>query len=151
MVLGALLVLSTRSPLYSAGEEYILLKQGTVKLMRSGQGHILLQPDLKLKLFPGDRLHTGSDTRVEIALKQGTEIIELFSHVFFEVEEFSGEQRNVLLLVGKGNFNVSPVSEQKKNRLTEETESDDLNSRQEEALSVANQKSGLVRLGTGHR
>ena len=143
MVLGALLVLSSRTPLYSAGEGYILLKQGTVKLMRSGQSHILSQPDLKLKLFPGDRLHTGSDTRVEIALKQGAEIIELFSHAFFEVEEFSEEQRNVALLVGKGNFEVLPLSEQKKSRLAEETESDDLKSGQEEALSAADQKSVL--------
>ena len=86
-----ILVLSSRTSLYSAGEEYILLKQGTVKLMRSGQSHILTQQDLKLKLFPGDRIHTGSETRVEIALKQGVEIIELFSHAFLEalVSKFS--------------------------------------------------------------
>ena len=54
------------------------------------------------------------ETRVEIALHQGDEIIELFSHAFFEDEEFSEEQRNMALLVGKGNFDVPPLSEQKK-------------------------------------
>jgi len=92
--------------------DHLELHQGSVKLLREGRSHYLWKQGLKLKLLPGDRLHTGSGTRVSIKFKEGTENIDLFSHAFFAVEGVSEEQRNVALLVGKGNFALPPVPEQ---------------------------------------
>ena len=80
--------------------------------MREGRSHYLWKQGLKLKLLPGDRLHTGSGTRVSLKFKEGTENIDLFSHAFFAVEGVAEEQRNVALLVGKGNFALPPAPEQ---------------------------------------
>ena len=92
--------------------DHLVLHQGSVKLLREGRSHYLWKQGLKLKLLPGDRLHTGSGTRVSLKFKEGTENIELFSHAFFAVEGVSEEQRNVALLVGKGNFALPPAPEQ---------------------------------------
>ena len=92
--------------------DHLELHQGSVKLLREGRSHYLWKQGLKLKLLPGDRLHTGSGTRVSLKFKEGTENIEIFSHAFFAVEGVSEEQRNVALLVGKGNFALPPAPEQ---------------------------------------
>ena len=92
--------------------DHLELHQGSVKLLREGRSHYLWKQGLKLKLLPGDRLHTGSGTRVSLKFKEGTENIELFSHAFFAVEGVSEEQRNIALLVGKGNFALPPAPEQ---------------------------------------
>ena len=92
--------------------DHLELHQGSVKLLREGRSHYLWKQGLKLKLLPGDRLHTGSGTHVSLKFKEGTESIELFSHAFFAVEGVSEEQRNVALLVGKGNFALPPAPEQ---------------------------------------
>ena len=92
--------------------DHLELHQGSVKLLREGRSHYLWKQGLKLKLLPGDRLHTGTGTRVSLKFKEGTENIDLFSHAFFAVEGVSEEQRNVALLVGKGNFALPPAPEQ---------------------------------------
>ena len=92
--------------------DHLELHQGSVKLLREGRSHYLWKQGLKLKLLPGDRLHTGSGTRVSLKFKEGTENIDLFSHAFFAVEGVAEEQRNVALLVGKGNFALPPAPEQ---------------------------------------
>ncbi len=92
--------------------DHLVLHQGSVKLLREGRSHYLWKQGLKLKLLPGDRLHTGSGTRVSLKFKEGTENIDLFSHAFFAVEGIAEEQRNVALLVGKGNFALPPAPEQ---------------------------------------
>ena len=102
--------------------DHLELHQGSVKLLREGRSHYLWKQGLKLKLLPGDRLHTGSGTRVSLKFKEGTENIELFSHAFFAVEGVSEEQRNVALLVGKGNFALPPASEQEEVAETSEME-----------------------------
>jgi hypothetical protein len=91
--------------------DYLLLQKGSMKLMRAGQSWLIWQPGLKLGLMPGDRLHTGSDTRVTLRLKQDTENVELYSQAFLEVDGISEEQRSVALLVGKGNFDLPPAPE----------------------------------------
>jgi len=98
--------------LQAQSADHLELHQGSVKLLREGRSHYLWKQGLKLKLMPGDRLHTGSGTRVSLKFKEGTENIELFSHAFFAVEGVSEEQRNVALLVGKGNFALPPAPEQ---------------------------------------
>lgn len=98
--------------LQAQSADHLELHQGSVKLLREGRSHYLWKQGLKLKLLPGDRLHTGSGTRVSLKFKEGTENIELFSHAFFAVEGVSEEQRNVALLVGKGNFALPPAPEQ---------------------------------------
>ncbi|MEC8184124.1 MAG: FecR domain-containing protein, partial [SAR324 cluster bacterium] len=60
--------------------------------------------------------------RVSLKFKNGTENIDLFSHAFFAVEGVSEEQRNVALLVGKGNFALPPASEQEEEAETSEAE-----------------------------
>ncbi len=102
--------------------DHLELHQGSVKLLREGRSHYLWKQGLKLKLLPGDRLHTGSGTRVSLKFKEGTENIELFSHAFFAVEGVSEEQRNVALLVGKGNFALPPAPEQEEVAETSEME-----------------------------
>ena len=102
--------------------DHLELHQGSVKLLREGRSHYLWKQGLKLKLLPGDRLHTGSGTRVSLKFKEGTENIELFSHAFFAVEGVSEEQRNVALLVGKGNFALPPTPEQEEVAETSEAE-----------------------------
>ena len=102
--------------------DHLELHQGSVKLLREGRSHYLWKQGLKLKLLPGDRLHTGSGTRVSLKFKEGTENIELFSHAFFAVEGVSEEQRNVALLVGKGNFALPPAPEQEEVAETSEAE-----------------------------
>ena len=102
--------------------DHLELHQGSVKLLREGRSHYLWKQGLKLKLLPGDRLHTGSGTRVSLKFKEGTENIELFSHAFFAVEGVSEEQRNVALLVGKGNFALPPAPEQEEVAETSELE-----------------------------
>ena len=44
--------------------DHLELHQGSVKLLREGRSHYLWKQGLKLKLLPGDRLHTGSGTPV---------------------------------------------------------------------------------------
>ena len=102
--------------------DHLELHQGSVKLLREGRSHYLWKQGLKLKLLPGDRLHTGSGTRVSLKFKEGKENIELFSHAFFAVEGVSEEQRNVALLVGKGNFALPPAPEQEEVAETSELE-----------------------------
>ncbi len=102
--------------------DHLELHQGSVKLLREGRSHYLWKQGLKLKLLPGDRLHTGSGTRVSLKFKEGTENIDLFSHAFFAVEGVSEEQRNVALLVGKGNFALPPAPEQEEVEETSEAE-----------------------------
>ena len=92
--------------------DHLELHQGSVKILREGRSHYLWKQGLKLKLLPGDRLHTGSGTRVSLKFKEGTENIDLFSHAFFAVEGVAEEQRNVALLVGKGNFALPPAPQQ---------------------------------------
>ena len=106
------LFLLTPILLQAQSADHLELHQGSVKLLREGRSHYLWKQGLKLKLLPGDRLHTGSGTRVSLKFKEGKENIELFSHAFFAVEGVSEEQRNVALLVGKGNFTLSPAPEQ---------------------------------------
>ena len=98
--------------LQAQSTDHLELHQGSVKLLREGRSHYLWKQGLKLKLLPGDRLHTGSGTRVSLKFKEGTENIDLFFHAFFAVEEVAEEQRNVALLVGKGNFALPPAPEQ---------------------------------------
>ena len=108
--------------LQAQSADYLELHQGSVKLLREGRSHYLWKQGLKLKLLPGDRLHTGSGTRVSLKFKEGTENIELFSHAFFAVEGVSEEQRNVALLVGKGNFVMPPAPRQEEEAETAEAE-----------------------------
>ena len=108
--------------LQAQSADHLELHQGSVKLLREGRSHYLWKQGLKLKLLPGDRLHTGSGTRVSLKFKEGTENIELFSHAFFAVEGVSEEQRNVALLVGKGNFALPPAPEQEEVAETSEME-----------------------------
>ena len=98
--------------LQAQSADHLELHQGSVKLLREGRSHYLWKQGLKLKLLPGDRLHTGSGTRVSLKFKEGTENIDLFSHAFFAVEGVSEEQRNVAILLGKGNFALPPAPEQ---------------------------------------
>ena len=108
--------------LQAQSADHLVLHQGSVKLLREGRSHYLWKQGLKLKLLPGDRLHTGSGTRVSLKFKEGKENIELFSHAFFAVEGVSEEQRNVALLVGKGNFALPPAPEQEEVAETSEME-----------------------------
>ena len=98
-------------PVQAQSADHLLLHQGSLKLIRDGQSHFLWKSGLKLRLLPGDKLHTGSRTRVSLKLQQGTENIELFSHAFFAVEGIAEDQRSVALLVGKGNFALPPAHE----------------------------------------
>ena len=116
------LFLLTPISLPAQSADHLELHQGSVKLLREGRSHYLWKQGLKLKLLPGDRLHTGSGTRVSLKFKEGTENIELFSHAFFAVEGVSEEQRNVALLVGKGNFALPPAPEQEEVAETSEME-----------------------------
>ena len=116
------LFLLTPILLQAQSADHLELHQGSVKLLREGRSHYLWKQGLKLKLLPGDRLHTGSGTRVSLKFKEGTENIELFSHAFFAVEGVSEEQRNVALLVGKGNFALPPAPEQEEVAETSEME-----------------------------
>tara|TARA_B100000029_G_scaffold482921_1_gene533590 strand:+ start:350 stop:1522 length:1173 start_codon:yes stop_codon:yes gene_type:complete len=92
--------------------DHLVLHQGTLKLLREGRSHLLWKPGLKLRLMKGDRLHTGSGARVSLKFMQESENIELFSHTFFAVEGIAEEQRNMALLVGKGNFALPPAPQQ---------------------------------------
>ena len=114
--------LLTPISLQAQSADHLELHQGSVKLLREGRSHYLWKQGLKLKLLPGDRLHTGSGTRVSLKFKEGTENIELFSHAFFAVEGVAEEQRNVALLVGKGNFALPPAPEQEEVAETSEME-----------------------------
>jgi len=116
------LFLLTPISLPAQSADHLVLHQGSVKLLREGRSHYLWKQGLKLKLLPGDRLHTGSGTRVSLKFKEGTENIDLFSHAFFAVEGVSEEQRNVALLVGKGNFALPPAPEQEEVAETSEME-----------------------------
>ena len=89
--------------------DHLVLHQGTLKLLRDGRSHLLWKPRLKLRLLKGDRLHTGSGARVSLKFMQESENIELFSHTFFAVEGIAEEQRNMALLMGKGNFALPPA------------------------------------------
>ena len=116
------LFLLTPILLQAQSDDHLELHQGSIKLLREGRSHYLWKQGLKLKLLPGDRLHTGSGTRVSLKFKEGTENIALFSHAFFAVEAAAEEQRNVALLVGKGNFALPPAPEQEEEKETSEME-----------------------------
>ena len=118
------LFLLTPILLQAQSADHLELHQGSVKLLREGRSHYLWKQGLKLKLLPGDRLHTGSGTRVSLKFKDGMENIDLFSHAFFAVEGIAEEQRNVALLVGKGNFALPPAPE-KEEETAEVSESEE--------------------------
>ena len=117
--------------------DHLQLHQGSLKLIRDGRSHFLWKPGLKLRLLPGDKLHTGSATKVSIKLQQGTENIELYSHAFFAVEGIAEDQRNVALLVGKGNFSLPPAPVVEEFPKAQETDHDEAS---EENQRVAAEK-----------
>ena len=79
------LFLLTPILLQAQSADHLELHQGSVKLLREGRSHYLLKQGLKLKLLPGDKLHTGTGTRVSLKFKDGTENIDLFSRAFFGI------------------------------------------------------------------
>ena len=85
------------------------LHSGTVKIIRSGKSQILQKAGETYSLSANDRLQTGENTQVTLYLNDRDNMVKLFSHSFFKLDDISEQENNVALLTGKANFSVKPI------------------------------------------
>ena len=85
------------------------LHSGTVKIIRSGGSQILQKAGETYSLSANDRLQTGENTQVTLYLNDRDNMVKLFSHSFFKLDDISEQENNVALLTGKANFSVKPL------------------------------------------
>ena len=85
------------------------LHSGTVKIIRSGKSQILQKAGETYSLSANDRLQTGENTQVTLYLNDRNNMVKLFSHSFFKLDDISEQENNVALLTGKANFSVKPL------------------------------------------
>jgi len=85
------------------------LHSGTVKIIRSGKSQILQKAGETYSLSANDRLQTGGNTQVTLYLNDRDNMVKLFSHSFFKLDDISEQENNVALLTGKANFSVKPI------------------------------------------
>ena len=85
------------------------LHSGTVKIIRSGKSKILQKAGEIYSLLANDRLQTGENTQVTLYLNDRDNMVKLFSHSFFKLDDISEQENNVALLTGKANFSVKPL------------------------------------------
>ena len=85
------------------------LHSGTVKIIRSGKSKILQKPGKTYSLSANDRLQTGENTQVTLYLNDRDNMVKLFSHSFFKLDDISEQENNVALFTGKANFSVKPL------------------------------------------
>jgi len=87
------------------------LHSGTVKIIRSGKSQILQKAGETYSLSANDRLQTGENTQVTLYLNDRNNMVKLFSHSFFKLDDISEQENNVALFTGKANFSVKPLPE----------------------------------------
>ena len=85
------------------------LHSGTVKIIRSGKSQILQKAGETYSLSANDRLQTGENTQVTLYLNDRDNMVKLFSHSFFKLDDISEQENNVALFTGKANFSVKPL------------------------------------------
>ena len=85
------------------------LHSGTVKIIRSGKSQILQKAGETYSLSANDRLQTGENTQVTLYLNDRNNMVKLFSHSFFKLDDISEQENNVALFTGKANFSVKPL------------------------------------------
>lgn len=85
------------------------LHSGTVKIIRSGKSQILQKAGETYSLSANDRLQTGENTQVTLYLNDRKNMVKLFSHSFFKLDDISEQENNVALFTGKANFSVKPL------------------------------------------
>ena len=85
------------------------LHSGTVKIIRSGGSQILQKAGETYSLSANDRLQTGENTQVTLYLNDRDNMVKLFSHSFFKLDDISEQENNVALFTGKANFSVKPL------------------------------------------
>ena len=85
------------------------LHSGTVKIIRSGKSQILQKAGKTYSLSANDRLQTGENTQVTLYLNDRDNMVKLFSHSFFKLDDISEQENNVALFTGKANFSVKPL------------------------------------------
>ena len=85
------------------------LHSGTVKIIRSGGSQILQKAGETYSLLANDRLQTGENTQVTLYLNDRDNMVKLFSHSFFKLDDISEQENNVALFTGKANFSVKPL------------------------------------------
>ena len=85
------------------------LHSGTVKIIRSGKSQILQKAGETYSLSANDRLQTGENTQVTLYLNDRDNMVKLFSHSFFKLDDISEQENNVVLFTGKANFSVKPL------------------------------------------
>ncbi len=112
-----LLLISLSHSVFAQGGT-LRLEKGVVKLLREGRSLFLSSAGEKYRLQRGDRLHTGPDTRVTVAVRGEAEVVELFSNAFLHFRGVTTSQTKVALLTGKGNFKVAPAPEAGSERRT---------------------------------
>ena len=111
MLLGILSVwlLFFQSTAWSA-QNSLELHSGTVKIIRSGKSQILQKAGETYSLSANDRLQTGENTQVTLYLNDRDNMVKLFSHSFFKLDDISEQENNVALFTGKANFSVKPLT-----------------------------------------
>ena len=85
------------------------LHSGTVKIIRTGKSQILQKAGKTYSLSANDRLQTGENTQVTLYLNDRDNMVKLFSHSFFKLDDISEQENNVALFTGKANFSVKPL------------------------------------------
>ena len=85
------------------------LHSGTVKIIRNGKSQILQKAGETYSLSANDRLQTGENTQVTLYLNDRDNMVKLFSHSFFKLDDISEQENNVALFTGKANFSVKPL------------------------------------------
>ena len=110
MLLG---ILSVWLPFFKSSvwsvQNSLELHSGTVKIIRSGKSQILQKAGETYSLSANDRLQTGENTQVTLYLNDRDNMVKLFSHSFFKLDDISEQENNVALFTGKANFSVKPL------------------------------------------
>ena len=68
------------------------LHSGTVKIIRSGKSQILQKAGKTYSLSANDRLQTGENTQVTLYLNDRDNMVKLFSHSFFKLDDISEQE-----------------------------------------------------------
>lgn len=116
LIFSVLVLFSGAHVVLAAQEGSLTLKQGSVKIVRGEQSEILRRTGQQVSLSTGDWVQTGVKSKAEVSINGKEETIELSSKSFFKMEDVSQETTHVVMLSGKGRFNVAPSKKKLKRR-----------------------------------
>ncbi|MDT8448134.1 MAG: FecR family protein [bacterium] len=86
------------------------LVEGTIKVRRGGKDLIYRRKGEKIELSNGDSIQTGANTKAQVVLLAKEDTIDLASNSFLNVNNVSGDTRELGMPIGKAQFKVKPLT-----------------------------------------